>query len=181
MRRTLMTKPEYSLVIIPLVTLVLLTPARVAAQWDVVSVAGQNNEAATVIARTVNEGGYMLEIYRDAGDAIRARITLPGDLLALAPKSCPTYQIDKGAPRNRSINDAPCISRQGWAEFILGYANNGVVESSALRGMMLGINITFRFILANGDYRETMFSLAGSMRAMQTAFGQNLTVRETSQ
>ena len=149
-----------------------------AADWNVVAVTGDTAQGRTTIARTTNEAGYALEIYRDTNDAIRARLSMSSSLLNLADRTCPTYQIDRGKARNRSINDAPCISQPEWAEFVLGYVDEGVVESSTLRGLMLGINITFRFVLESGDYRETVFSLSGSMRAMQTAFGQNITVTE---
>lgn len=153
-----------------------LLPATVSAQWTVVTHQVTASEPETKIAQTINPEGYTLEIYRDSGDAIRSRLTLKNGLIALADKTCPTYQIDKGQPRNRSINDAPCISSTQWAEFILGHVKDDKIESSTLHGLMIGINITFRFILANGDYRETRFSLAGSMRTMQTAFGQDIVV-----
>lgn len=154
----------------------LFVPTAVSAQWTVVTHRVSASEPETRIAQTTNPDGYTLEIYRDSSDAIRSRLTLKDGLIALADKSCPTYQIDRGQPRNRSINDAPCISSPLWAEFILGHVKDGKIESSTLHGLMVGINITFRFILANGDYRETRFSLAGSMRTMQTAFGQDIVV-----
>ena len=153
-----------------------LLPTVVSAQWSVVTHQVSASEPQTKIAQTTNTEGYTLEIYRDSGDAIRSRLTLVNGLIGLADKTCPTYQIDKGQPRNRSINDAPCISSAQWAEFILGHVKDGKIESSTLHGLMIGINITFRFILANGDYRETKFSLAGSMRTLQTAFGQDIVV-----
>ena len=154
----------------------LLLPVTVLAQWTVVTHQISDSGAPTRIAETTNSDGYSLEIYRDSGGAIRSRLTMANGLIALADKTCPTYQIDKGRPRNRSINDAPCISKPQWAEFILGHVKDGKIESAALRGLMNGINITFRFILTNGDYRQTTFSLAGSMRTMTTAFGQDIVV-----
>lgn len=154
----------------------LLLPAAVSAQWSVVTHQVADSGAPTRIAETTNSAGYSLEIYRDSSNAIRSRLTMAKGLIALADKSCPTYQIDKGLPRNTSINDAPCISKPQWAEFILGHVKDGKIDSDALNGLMNGINITFRFILASGDYRQTTFSLAGSMRAMTTAFGQDIVV-----
>lgn len=155
---------------------VLLLPAVAAAQWNIVTHQTAESEPQTKVAQTINEAGYTLEIYRDAGDTIRSRLTLTDGLIQLTDKSCPTFQIDKGKARNRSINDAPCISRSQWAEFILGQVKNDKVESPILLSLMNGINISFRFVLANGDYRETQFSLAGSKWAMTSVFGQNVTV-----
>ena len=155
---------------------IVLLPTVASAQWAVVTHQVSAGGPETKLAQTTNSEGYTLEIYRDSGDAIRSRLTLANGLLSLADKTCPTYQIDKGQPRNRSINNAPCLSSPQWAEFVLGHVQDGKIESSTLHGLMIGINITYRFMLANGDYRETKFSLAGSMRTLQTAFGQDITV-----
>ena len=154
----------------------LFLPGLALAQWSIVTHQAANSLVPTKIAQTTNGEGYSLEIYRDTGDAIRSRITLTPGLISLAGKSCPTYQIDTGKPRNRSLDDAPCIAQARWAEFILGQVADGKIESSVLLSMMNGINITFRFALSNGDYRETQFSLAGSKWTMQSIFGQNVTV-----
>lgn len=155
---------------------VAMFPAVAFAQWTVVTHRVSASGPETKIAQISNSEGYTLEIYRDSGDAIRSRLTLPNGLLSLADKTCPTYQIDKGQPSNHSINNAPCISSPQWAEFVLGHVKDGKIASSTLHGLMIGIKITYRFMLANGDYRETRFSLAGSMRTLQTAFGQAITV-----
>lgn len=157
----------------------LFFPFVAVAQWNIVTHQETGAVGETKIARVTNTDGYSLEIYRDSADAIRSRLTMANGLLNLADKSCPTFQIDKGMPQNRSINDAPCLSSSQWAEFILGYVEDGKVESSTLLGLMNGINITFRFVLKNGDYRQTSFSLSGSMRAMQTAFGRELVISAT--
>lgn len=154
----------------------LFLPTTVFAQWTVVAHQESVSEVQTTIAHTTNASGYSFEIYRDSGDAIRSRLTMADGLIKLADKKCPTYQIDKGMPQNRSINDASCISNSQWAEFILGYVINGKIESSTLLGLMNGISISFRFVLDNGDYRETKFSLSGSKHTMQTAFGQDIIV-----
>ena len=154
----------------------LLLPAIAMAQWTVVNNQTTESGPQTRVAQTINTAGYTLEIYRDAGDTIRSRLTLTPGLLKLAEKSCPTFQIDKGKPRNRSINDAPCITRSQWAEFMLGQIKDGKIESSLLVSMMNGINISYRFMLADGDYRETQFSLVGSKWTMQSVFGQNVAV-----
>jgi len=154
----------------------LCLPGLAIAQWTVVNHQASDSATPTKVAQSINTAGYTLEIYRDSGDTIRSRITLTNGLLNLAEKTCPTYQIDTGKPRNRSINDAPCIAKAHWSEFILGQVKDGKIESSILLSLMNGIIISFRFTLADGDYRETQFSLAGSKWTMQSAFGQNVMV-----
>ena len=153
----------------------IMIPASVRAEWTVASDPG-NGSSETLIARTNNENGYMLEIYQDSVKAVRGRFTLSGGLLKLKDKSCPTYQIDRNPPNNRSINEAFCLSGGNWSEYILGYVTNRHITSPALLSIMNGIDIVFRFQLENGDYRETRFSLAGSKRSMLTVFGEDITV-----
>ena len=154
----------------------ILLPYASAAEWNVSIQQDEKVEKVTNVAYTVNKLGYTLEIYRDSVNAIRSRFTMTKGLLRLSDKTCPTYQIDRGPPKNRSINDAPCISSNQWAEYIMGYVNNDEIASSLLLALMDGVTITYRFHLASGDYRETKFSLFGSKRAMTIALGENVTV-----
>ena len=149
------------------------------AEWNVVTNA--DDELQTLVAATTNNAGYRLEIYRDSVSAIRSRFTLPAGLLALPENSCPTFQIDKGLAQNLSVNQAPCLAGKTWSEFILGYVANDRVESSTLLGLMNGITIYYRFRLANGDYRQTEFSLAGSKRALTEAIGEQVVVARSPQ
>ncbi|MFT5351752.1 MAG: hypothetical protein ACI9MF_002577, partial [Gammaproteobacteria bacterium] len=112
----------------------------------------------------------------DSVDAVRARFTLSQGLIRFPDNLCPTFQIDSGLPTNRSLNDAPCLSGDTWAEFVLGYVENGHINSVAVAGLMNGVGLRFRFIIENGDYRETLFSLFGSKRAMSAALGNGITV-----
>ena len=151
-------------------------PCSVLAEWTVETHSSDENTGITVpVAYTKNQDGYSLEIYQDSVNAVRGRFTLPG-LLRFMDKSCPTYQIDRNVPVNRSINEALCLSGGNWAEFILGYNTNQHITSPSLLSIMNGITITVRFKLENGDYRDTTFSLDGSKRAMITIFGGDVTV-----
>ena len=165
--------PRLPLVICTAAVLFCAPQAR--AEWAVVQ-QREANDALTTIARTTNEQGYSLEIYRDAAGAVRSRFSLREGLLTFSEKSCPTYQIDRGQPLNRSINSAICLASNRWAEYVLGYIVDRNVESRTLLALMNGINIAFRFRLAGGDYRETQFSLLGSKRSLTEALGVDVTV-----
>lgn len=142
-----------------------------AAEWNIITHSDMDSNVTTSVAVVKNEQGYALEIYKDSVDAVRARFTLAQGLLRFPENFCPTFQIDKGPARNRSVNDAPCLSANNWSEFILGYVVEGSIESKTISGLMNGVGLRFRFMLENGDYRETLFSLIGSKRAMSTALG----------
>lgn len=160
-----------------LVLAVLITVSPAArCEWSVETRSNVSRVGETRVAYTENDAGYSMEIYRDASDAVRSRFSLPGGMLAFASGTCPTYQIDRGMPANRSINDAPCLTANRWAEFVLGYISGSHIASSRLLAIMNGITIVFRFKLENGDYRSTQFSLQGSKRAMTEVFGEEVSV-----
>jgi hypothetical protein len=147
-----------------------------AAEWNIIKHNDMDTNTITSIAIIKNENGETLEIYKDSVDAVRARFTLSRNLIQFPDNFCPTFQIDRGEPTNRSVNDAPCLSAKTWAEFILGYVKNGNISSSAVVGLMNGVGLRFRFRLENGDYHETLFSLRGSKRAMSAALGNGVSV-----
>ena len=157
--------------------ILLLCPAFVFADWDVITHTNTSDNSETQVARTINEEGYILEIYKDNGGAIRSRLSLNAELDQFATKSCPTYQIGRYTFDNTSVNDAPCLTNLSWSEFILGYSENFVVSSRKLNAFLNGNNVIFRFILENGSYQETSFSLSGSKRAVLNAFGSGITIQ----
>ena len=159
-----------------LVLILLLSPFSVSAEWKIITHTDTNNETQTQVAFSENKDGYSLEIYKDSVGAIRTRFSLNTALDMFAKRTCPTYQIDTRLIDNRSINDAPCLTDMVWSEFVLGYVNNFNVTSAKLNALMNGSIVTFRFMLENGSYMETQFSLAGSKRATLSVLGNNITI-----
>jgi hypothetical protein len=158
------------------VLILLFIPFSVAAEWKVITHTDTNNNTETQVAYSQNKDGFSLEIYKDSVGAIRSRFSLNAALDMFAKRTCPTYQIDTRMIDNRSINDAPCLTDLGWSEFVLGYVNNFNVTSEKLNALMNGSTVTFRFMLDNGSYSETQFSLAGSKRATLNVLGNNITI-----
>ncbi len=146
------------------------------AVWEVMNLVDSGTNTTTQVAFTENEAGYSLQIYRDDVDAIRARFSLNRKLDLLAKRHCPTFQVDSRLLDNRSINDAPCITNVGWSEFVLGYVSDNVVNSAKLNALVNGNTITFRYMLENGAYEETSFSLLGSKRSTLTVIGGDITI-----
>ncbi len=159
-----------------LVFILLMAPFSASAEWKVITHTDTNNETQTLVAYSQNKDGYSLEIYKDSVGAIRSRFSLNTALDMFANHTCPTYQIDDRLIDNRSINDAPCLTDMVWSEFVLGYVNNFNVTSEKLNALMNGRIVTFRFMLENGSYMETEFSLAGSKRATLSVLGNNITI-----
>ena len=160
-----------------LITLTLCIPSLVVAQWTVSSDTQTPGLEEPKVAYTSNDEGYTVEVYMDASSAVRSRFILKEGMIKLADKSCPTYQIDNRITNNNSIDGAPCLSNNQWAEYIIGRIQNNEVISPMLRAIMNGNTLTFRFRLENGDYRETRFSLRGSNQSMTDILGESVTVR----
>ena len=158
-------------------TLILLSlSAQLQAKWGVMSHTDTDSGLQTRVATIENEEGYKLEIYRDANDVIRTRFNIRDSYDLLAAKQCPTFQVDKRELSNRSINDAPCISQARWSEHVIGYITDEQVLSLPLHNLMNGNVIYYRFILQNGSYGETSFSLSGSKSVIYNSIGKDLSV-----
>jgi len=156
--------------------MLLSTPLLLMAQWHIVSHENLSNNEKTKVAFTENKNGYSLEIYKDSVGAVRARFTLNSKLNLFSNNICPTYQVDLTLIKNTSFNDAPCISKSNWSEFILGYITNRNITSLSLDALLNGNTVTFRYVLDNGNYKETSFSLAGSKRATLNVIGKNIKI-----
>lgn len=146
------------------------------AQWEVMSHTDTDSGYQTRIAMVENDDSYKLEIYRDVNDVIRLRFNIRNGYELLANKHCPTYQVDERQLSNRSINDAPCLSQPLWAEYVIGYITENNVLSLPLHNLMNGNVIYYRFLMNNGNYAETSFSLSGSKTILNGALGENLVV-----
>ena len=153
----------------------IISSLQVYAAWEVTTLEDVSN-SSTRIAYVVNDEGYTVEIYKDSVGAVRSRFSLDEHSERLADKHCPTFQIDSRIIDNRSLNDAPCISNSDWSEYVLGYIENYQIKSEKLNALVNGITFTFRFMLNNGEYRETRFSLEGSKRATLTVLGGDIDI-----
>lgn len=154
----------------------IMAPLSVYAEWTVVTHTNIDTNTSTEVAYTANEGGYSTEIYQDSKGAVRLRFSMNKNSHRLAPDSCPTIQVDRREPHNRSINDAPCIIHKKWAEYILGYLIDEQVNSDMLRNIMNGMEIRYRFRLQNAGYAETAFSLTGSSDALKKILGEQVKI-----
>ena len=163
-------------------TLILLSlSAQIQAQWNVMSHTDTDSGLQTLVATIENEDGFKLEIYRDANDVIRSRFNIRNSYDLLAIKHCPTFQVDERELSNRSINDAPCLSQPRWSEYVIGYISDDNVLSLPLHNLMNGNVIYYRFLLRNGNYDETSFSLSGSKGVLYTSLGKDLVVTTKSE
>lgn len=154
----------------------LFAPMPLSAEWQVITHTDTDNDTRTEVAYSTNDEGYSTEIYQDSKGVVRLRFSMNQNRHRLDPDSCPTYQVDKKEPRNRSINDAGCIGHNKWVEYVLGYLIDDQINSGLLVNIMQGNNIYYRFRLKHGGYAETTFSLSGSRNALRKALGEHLDI-----
>ena len=161
---------------IPILLVLLFSPSISMGQWHIISHENLGSEEKTNVAYTENKNGYSLEIYKDSVGSVRVRFTLNSKLNLFSENICPTYQVDLTLIKNTSFNDAPCISKSNWSEFILGYITNKNITSLSLDALLNGNVVIFRYVLDNGNYKETSFSLTGSKRAALNVIGKDIKI-----
>ena len=123
-------------------------------------------------------GGDELALYRDADGQVHLRLTLAGTFAALAPKHCPTFQIDTRQPPHHGTLDRDCHVARKQALVDLGVIENRALTSPAVDQLMNGEQIEFRYRRAEGGYNETVFPLKRSSVAIRRALGRDVRVRE---
>jgi len=154
----------------------MIYPVSSPAEWVVNPNMRNEAGAESIVAHNSNDDGYTLEVYMDEESNVRVRFGVYDGLAGLSPDSCPTFQIDRNTPANRSINDDTCHINNSWAEYVFAQVQGRQVTSPPLFGIMNGNIIRFRFRLNSGDYRETEISLAGSKRSLSQVVGENVNV-----
>lgn len=137
------------------------------AQWRVGQEAPAGVAKRIDVAIVENESGHRLRIFSDDARNVRGIFEIGDGFDTIDPGVCPTYRVDKQQPRRVTFEEGRCNILPKQAEFTLGRTHEG--RNSRLRRIMNGSNIVFRYRLAEGNYRETSFTLRGSMYALTTA------------
>lgn len=136
------------------------------AQWRVVQETPPGVDRRIDIAIIENESGHNLRLYKDGTQNLRGIFTIREGFDTIDPGACPTYQVDQREPKRVGLEEARCHILPKRAEFSLGMTD--LSNNRDLRRIMNGSNITFRYRLGSGNYRETEFTLRGSKYALTT-------------
>lgn len=137
------------------------------AQWRVGQDAPEGASSRIDVAVVENESGHVLELYSDDAEIVRGTFTIRGGFDTIDPGTCPTYRVDERTPNRVTFAGERCQILPKQARFTLGPA--GDARNNALRRIMNGSRLVFRYRLGNGTYRETAFTLRGSKYALTTA------------
>ncbi|MGE0859364.1 MAG: hypothetical protein AB7I01_07080 [Gammaproteobacteria bacterium] len=133
---------------------------------------------ATPWAVVKSDGGDELALYRDGEGKVRLRLWLHGTFATLAPRQCPTFQVDADKPPHHATLDRDCHVEAREALVDLGIIQNRALTSAAVDQIMNGERIHVRFRRADGGYQETVFPLKRSSAAIRRALGRDVRVRE---
>jgi hypothetical protein len=126
-------------------------------------------------AYTVNGKGHILKIYRRDDGSVWATFRLNEQSTDVLGQKLPMYRIDKTAPIDLdSARQSPLPglrtfeAEPKWVNFRI-FHGEGPANTGALRRMMEGTQIVFRYSLFTGGYKETTFDLRGAKEAIAAA------------
>lgn len=137
------------------------------AQWRVGQETPVGGTQRIDVAVVENDSGHRLRIFSDDARNVHGIFEIGGGFDTIDPGVCPTYRVDKRAPHRVTFGEGRCQILPKQAAFTLGRTYEG--RNDRLRRIMNGSNIVFRYRLGGGNYRETSFTLRGSMYALTTA------------
>lgn len=145
-------------------------PGTAAADWQLAG-------GATPRASVADDAGNQLALYRDQAGQIYLEFQPHDGFSRLARTTCPTFQIDRRTPLHHAPLGAGCHIEDNRAIYALAVLEQRTVVSRALYDLMNGSRIAFRYVTADGAYREHVFSLARSADAIRGALGRDLRIR----
>ncbi len=138
-------------------------------------------DAILKAAACTNSDGFSLKVYRvRPGGPVWATFRLPETNLDVLGARAPMYRIDKNKPTELdplkwmqgTLNDALIQLQPKWVNWrIFAGEGEGVPSRGALRDLMDGTSVVFRYFLFTGGFRETSLSLAGAKAAIASAIG----------
>lgn len=126
-----------------------------------------------VMAGIDNEHGQRIDLFVDDRNVVLLRINLSEGFETFAASSCPTFQIDRRKPMHHFELGRRCTVTGKQATIALGAMIDRSIRSLVMHRLMNGNNVTFRYTIGNGQYRQAQFSLSGSKQAMRQLLGYN--------
>lgn len=144
-----------------------------AAAWRVVP-ASPPAQASRTLVETVQ--GDRLAIYRDSDGQVIAEFEAAGPS-PFARTACPTVQVDDHKPPFSFAAGVTCTVEANLARFELARITGTRLESALLYHLMNGKAVAFRYTTGDRAYREAVFPLTQSKKALLRVLGRNLDVQ----
>lgn len=118
-----------------------------------------------------NDNSARLEVLRTNDDAILIEISIKGGFDKFTKTRCPSIQIDKLQLIHHISDRASCRMAARTAYIRIAQIDGDSIDSPLFFGLLNGSRIYVRYLTGNGDYREAVFSLRGSKKAIMDAIG----------
>jgi hypothetical protein len=144
-----------------------------AAPWRVAP-AGPPAQASRTLVETAR--GDRLAVYRDADGRVIAEFAAAGPS-PFARSACPSVQVDDHRPPFSFTAGVSCTIEANVARFELARITGTRLESALLYHLMNGNAVAFRYTTADRAYREAVFPLTQSKKALLRVLGRNLDVQ----
>lgn len=126
---------------------------------------------ASTIAHTENAAGQRIEVFVEENGAVVLRLELGSGFETFSRANCPTFQIDTRTPVHHYPVGDGCYMSEKLTRIELGSITEGEIDSLVLHRFMNGNNVTFRYTIENGQYRQAEFSLRSSKQSLKRAIG----------
>jgi hypothetical protein len=126
---------------------------------------------ASTVAYAENSTGQRIEVFVEENGTVVLRLQLGSGFETFSRANCPTFQIDTRKPMHHYEVGNGCYISAKLTRIELGAIADGEIESLVLHRFMNGSDVTFRFTVENGQYRQAQFSLSSSKQSLKRAIG----------
>ena len=153
--------------------LFLLGSAQVMAAW---SVDDPTELEGNPVAYATSATGQRAEILMGDRNTVILRLRLSAGFETFAESNCPTFQIDDRKPMHHFEVGHHCAIVAKRTTYLLGQIIDSEITSVILHRFMNGNQVTFRYTVKSGQYRQASFSLNSSKQALTRALGSDTSV-----
>ena len=125
------------------------------------------------VAYAESATGEQVEIFLGDRSTVYLRFVLGTGFETFSESNCPTFQIDDRKPMHHFEVGYRCAIVAKRATYLLGPIIDQEISSLILHRFMNGNQVSFRYTVKNGQYRQADFSLGSSKQALTHALGAN--------
>ncbi|MFP6681523.1 MAG: hypothetical protein VCB07_04925 [Gammaproteobacteria bacterium] len=123
------------------------------------------------VAYAQGANGERVEIFLGDRSIVYLRLILGAGFETFSESNCPTFQVDVRKPMHHFEVGYRCAIVAKRATYLLGRIIDKEITSLVLHRFMNGNQVSFRYSVKNGQYRQTTFSLGSSKLALTRALG----------
>ena len=123
------------------------------------------------VAYAQSANGERVAIFLGDGSVVYLCLQLGAGFETFSASNCPTFQIDDRTPMHHFEVGYRCAVVAKRATYLLGPIVDQEITSLVLHRFMNGNQVSFRYTVKNGQYRQSIFPLGSSKQALTRALG----------